>query len=117
MSKTDEIAVESLTAETAKIELERLATEIARHDALYHQNDAPEVSDADYDALRARNAAIEARFPDLVREDSPSLRVGAVAAEKFDKVTHAVPMLSLSNAFNSPLKASSLWILFCNIIG
>ncbi|MCP5084982.1 MAG: NAD-dependent DNA ligase LigA [Alphaproteobacteria bacterium] len=100
MTKPDEIAVEELTAETAKIELQRLAEDIARHDTLYHQNDAPEVSDAEYDALRNRNAAIEAQFPDLVREDSPSLRVGAVAAEKFDKVTHAVPMLSLSNAFN-----------------
>ena len=100
MTDTEQTAVESLTAEAAKIELERLAGEIARHDTAYHQNDAPEVSDAEYDALRLRNAAIEARFPDLVRGDSPSLRVGAAAAEKFDKITHAVPMLSLSNAFN-----------------
>ncbi|MEM1199620.1 MAG: NAD-dependent DNA ligase LigA [Pseudomonadota bacterium] len=100
MTETEQTAVESLSAEAAKIELERLAGEIAHHDAAYHQNDAPEVSDAEYDALRLRNAAIEARFPDLVREDSPSLRVGAAAAEKFDKITHAVPMLSLSNAFN-----------------
>ena len=100
MTDTEQTAVESLSAEAAKIELERLAAEIAHHDEAYHQNDAPEVSDAEYDALRLRNAAIEARFPDLVRENSPSHRVGAAAAEKFDKITHAVPMLSLSNAFN-----------------
>ncbi|MEM8687048.1 MAG: NAD-dependent DNA ligase LigA [Pseudomonadota bacterium] len=100
MTDTEQTAVESLSAEAAKTELERLAAEISHHDTAYHQNDAPEVSDAEYDALRLRNAAIEARFPDLVREDSPTLRVGAAAAEKFDKITHAVPMLSLSNAFN-----------------
>lgn len=100
MSEADDIDVDGLTPEAAKAELERLAAEIGRHDALYYQNDAPEVSDAEYDALRLRNSAIEARFPDLVRDDSPSLRVGAVAAEKFDKITHAVPMLSLSNAFH-----------------
>ncbi len=100
MSDTEQTAVESLSAEAAKIELERLAAAIAHHDTAYHQNDAPEVSDAEYDALRLRNSAIEARFPDLVRKDSPSQRVGAAAAEKFDKITHAVPMLSLSNAFN-----------------
>ncbi len=93
-------AVETLTAEEARAELERLASEIARHDELYYQNDDPEVSDAEYDALRQRNIAIEAQFPDLVRADSPSARVGAAPAEKFDKVTHAVPMLSLSNAFS-----------------
>jgi len=80
-------------------ELARLAGEIAEHDRRYYQEDAPSISDADYDALRQRNDAIEARFPHLVRDDSPARRVGAAPAEKFDKVTHAVPMLSLGNAF------------------
>ncbi len=92
-------AVEALSAAEAEAELARLAREIAYHDARYHGDDAPEISDADYDALRARNLAIEARFPALVREDSPSRRVGFVAQEKFGKVRHAVPMLSLDNAF------------------
>lgn len=94
------IAIESLSTSQALAELARLAGEIAGHDKRYHQEDAPTVSDADYDALRRRNDAIEVRFPDLVREDSPSGRVGAAPVEKFDKVTHAVPMLSLSNVFN-----------------
>lgn len=94
------IAIESLSLAQAAAELARLAGEIAGHDKRYHQEDAPTVSDADYDALRRRNDAIEVRFPDLVREDSPSGRVGAAPVEKFDKVTHAVPMLSLSNVFN-----------------
>jgi DNA ligase (NAD+) len=92
-------AVEALDAAEAEAELARLAREIAYHDARYHGEDAPEISDADYDALRARNLAIEARFPALLREDSPSRRVGFVAQEKFGKVRHAVPMLSLDNAF------------------
>jgi DNA ligase (NAD+) len=86
-------------AETAA-ELERLAGEIAHHDALYYRQDQPEISDAEYDALRERNAAIEARFPHLVREDSPSARVGAAPVEAFGKVMHAVPMLSLGNVFD-----------------
>jgi DNA ligase (NAD+) len=93
--------VNALTAEEAVAELERLAAEIARHDRLYYTNDAPEVPDASYDALRRRNAAIEARFPELVRSDSPTHRVGAPAAEKFGKVRHAVAMLSLDNAFDA----------------
>ncbi len=91
--------VDRLTAAEAKRELARLAEEIAQHDRRYYQEDAPSISDADYDALRKRNTAIEARFPDLVRPDSPSLRVGARPSERFAKVIHAVPMLSLDNAF------------------
>ena len=94
------IATDKLTEPQAKAELKRLAAAIGEHDKRYYQEDAPTVSDADYDALRRRNEEIEARFPDLVRADSPSRRVGAQAASKFAKVRHAVPMLSLGNAFN-----------------
>ena len=83
----------------ASAELERLAKEIARHNLLYHNEDAPEISDADYDALVRRNAELEARFPHLVREDSPSRMVGAAPAAHLAKVAHALPMLSLENAF------------------
>jgi DNA ligase (NAD+) len=92
--------VETLTEAEARRELARLAMEIAHHDALYHQQDAPEISDADYDELRQRNDAIEARFPKLVRADSPSRRVGAPVAAGFAKVKHSRPMLSLSNVFS-----------------
>ncbi|MGA8934993.1 MAG: NAD-dependent DNA ligase LigA [Pseudolabrys sp.] len=88
-----------LTEAQAKAELKRLAGEIAAHDKRYYQQDAPTVTDAAYDALRQRNAAIEARFPALIRGDSPSRRVGAAPTGKFKKVRHAVPMLSLDNAF------------------
>src|SRR5579872_4690482 len=90
---------EELTAEEARAELARLAAEIGHHDRLYYASDAPEISDAEYDALRERNKAIEARFPALVRADSPSRRVGAAPAAGFAKVTHSMPMLSLENAF------------------
>jgi DNA ligase (NAD+) len=85
-------------AEAAK-ELEWLAKEIARHNRLYHSEDAPEISDADYDALMRRNQALEAEFPHLVREDSPSRQVGAAPEGPLAKVAHALPMLSLDNAF------------------
>jgi DNA ligase (NAD+) len=93
------LPVDKLTEAQAKAELTRLADEIGAHDKRYYQEDAPTVSDAVYDALRRRNEEIEARFPDLVRADSPSRRVGAQPSQKFAKVRHAVPMLSLGNAF------------------
>ncbi len=93
-------AVDTLTEAQARDELQKLAREIEEHDRRYHGEDAPTISDAEYDALRRRNLAIEQRFPDLVREDSPSRRVGAPVSEKFEKVRHKVPMLSLDNAFS-----------------
>ncbi len=101
MSKTiTDIDVDALGEGQAKDALALLAAEILRHDELYHGQDAPEVTDAEYDALRRQNLAIEQRFPDLIREDSPSRRVGFVALDKFEKLEHAIPMLSLENAFN-----------------
>lgn len=91
--------VAALSEAEAAEELARLAADIAAHDAAYYQDDAPSVSDADYDALRRRNDAIEARFPQLTRSDSPSERVGATPNSAFGKLEHAVPMLSLGNAF------------------
>ena len=89
-----------LTDTEATAELARLAAEIAHHNRLYHTDDAPEISDADYDALVRRNQAIEAAFPHLVRVDSPSKAVGAAPAGHLAKVTHARPMFSLDNAFS-----------------
>jgi len=96
---TRDIAVADLTEKQAKAELQSLAKVIGEHDVAYYTQDAPTVTDAEYDALRKRNDAIEKRFPDLVRTDSPSKRVGAAAGGGFKKVNHAVPMLSLGNAF------------------
>ena len=98
-SDASKIKPADLTEAQAKAELKQLAAEIAAHDKRYYQQDKPTVTDAAYDALRERNAAIEKRFPDLVRSDSPSRRVGAAPTGKFKKVRHAMPMLSLDNAF------------------
>ena len=95
------VVVDALSPAQAKDELKRLAKLIRHHDELYYRQDAPEISDAEYDALRLRNAAIEARFPKLVRPDSPSRRVGAAPVDGFGKVRHRVPMLSLGNAFDA----------------
>src|SRR5262245_62257111 len=92
--------VAELDEAEATSELKHLASEIAHHDELYYRKDAPEISDAEYDTLRARNDEIEARFPHLVRDDSPSLRVGAAPVAAFGKVRHRVPMLSIDNAFS-----------------
>ncbi len=92
--------VDALSEAEAKAELKYLAAEIARHDLLYYAEDAPVISDADYDALRRANEAIEARFPRLIRKDSPSKRIGAAPHAKFAKVVHRMPMLSLGNVFS-----------------
>src|SRR5947209_16270669 len=91
--------VAGLTKAQAKVELKRLTLELERHDKAYYQDDAPKISDAQYDALRKRFNAIEARFPELVSADSPSQKIGAAPSGKFRKIRHAVPMLSLDNAF------------------
>lgn len=93
-------SIQNLSRDEAKAELARLAEMLARANRAYHTADAPDISDADYDALKRRNAEIEQRFPDLKRVDSPSEQVGAVPAEGFSKITHAVAMLSLANAFD-----------------
>ena len=93
------ISVAELTQEQAAQELEFLSKELARHDALYHAKDQPEISDAEYDALKRRNEAIEEAFPNLVRADGPSRRVGAAPAAGFQQIVHARPMLSLDNLF------------------
>ena len=96
---TSKIAVEALSEKQATAEHARLAADIAAHDRRYYQDDAPTVPDAEYDLLRRRYEAIEARFPELRTLESLSLRVGAAPARGFAKVRHAVPMLSLANAF------------------
>jgi DNA ligase (NAD+) len=91
--------VANFTKAQAKVEYMRLALELEGHDKRYYQEDAPTVSDAEYDALRQRYNAIEKRFPEFVTSDSPSQKVGAAPSGRFKKVRHAVPMLSLDNAF------------------
>src|ERR1700726_97538 len=91
--------VSRLARAQARVEPKRLALEIEGHDKRYYQDDAPKISDADYDALRKRLNAIEARFPEFVTSDSPSQKIGAQPSGRFAKVRHAVPMLSLDNAF------------------
>ena len=99
-SKSEELAVEVLTEEQAQTELRQLSQVLGRANIAYHANDAPEISDAEYDRLKLRNAAVEARFPRLKRADSPSDQVGARPGDGFSKVRHAVRMLSLGNAFD-----------------
>src|SRR5579871_2465413 len=91
--------VADLTRAQAKVEHMRLTLEIERHDKAYYQDDAPDVTDAEYDALRQRFNAIEKRFPEFVSAESPSQKVGAAPSGRFKKVRHAIPMLSLDNAF------------------
>ena len=97
---TGSVDVANLNEEQAREELARLADLIGAANIAYHQSDAPQISDAEYDALKRRNAEIEGRFPHLKRSDSPSDQVGAPVSEGFSKVTHAVRMLSLGNAFD-----------------
>jgi len=92
--------VAELSEDEARRELAQLAMDIAYHDARYHKEDAPVITDADYDAMRRRNEEIEARFPDLVRKDSPTFRVGGGLKSGFGKIRHSRPMLSLGNAFS-----------------
>ena len=99
MTRKDQKVVEDLSEKEAKAEHAKLEAEISEHDRLYYQKDAPKVSDAEYDALRRRLNAIEARFPDLKTLTSPSMKIGAAPSGRFPKVRHAVPMLSLANAF------------------
>ena len=97
---TTQTEVSGLTRDSARKELKRLADVLNAANTAYHGADAPEISDAEYDKLKRRNAQIEARFPDLKRADSPSDQVGTTPTDGFSKVTHAVPMLSLGNAFD-----------------
>ncbi len=94
------MAVEALSPLEARAEFDALAREIAEHDRHYHEDDAPVISDADYDALRLRYEAIRERFPDFILADGLAAKVGSKPSEKFNKIRHRVPMLSLSNGFS-----------------
>ena len=96
---TGSVDVANLNEEQAREELARLADLIGAANIAYHQSDAPQISDAEYDALKRRNSEIEGRFPHLKRSDSPSDQVGAPVSDGFSKVTHAVRMLSLGKCF------------------
>ncbi|WP_420567211.1 NAD-dependent DNA ligase LigA [Thalassovita sp.] len=113
---TDKIAVENLTEQEARDELARLARVIAAANTAYHTDDAPEISDAEFDALKARNNRIESLFPHLKRPDSPSDVVGAPTAEGFGKVKHAVRMMSLGNAFDD-VEVSEFDGFVCGYLG
>ena len=89
-----------MSEDQAREELARLGAELSAHDNAYYGNDAPAISDAEYDALKQRALDIEAKFPSLTRADSPSQKVGAPVSEQFAEVRHGVPMLSLDNAFD-----------------
>ncbi|HEU4838651.1 MAG TPA: NAD-dependent DNA ligase LigA, partial [Micavibrio sp.] len=93
-------ALFDLSAEDARARHKKLVRDIARHDDLYHGKDAPEISDADYDKLRRELEKIEAQFPELMTDQSPSVKVGAAPSKGFKKVKHSVSMLSLSNVFS-----------------
>jgi len=97
---TASIAVDDLAEKEARAEHKRLSQEIGYHDKLYHEKDAPEISDAEYDRLRQRLKAVEARFPELVDISSPTQRVAPTPTTAFAKVRHGKPMLSLDNAFS-----------------
>ena len=97
---TNEPLVEDLTKEQATAELAELAAQLAAANAAYHRDDAPVMPDAEFDRLKRRNQAIEARFPDLKRSDSPTDQIGAPIAEAFAKVKHRQRMMSLANAFS-----------------
>lgn len=98
--KIDEKPVNELTKEEAAEELARIAGEMAKSDIAYYQNDAPYLTDSQYDALKHRNLDIEARFPDLIRADSPSKKIGAPILSAFSKIKHRFPMLSLADVFS-----------------
>ena len=92
--------IETITEKQAAAELEKIAQEMAKADIAYYQNDAPYMSDAEYDALKQRNIELEAQFPQLIRPDSPSKRIGAPLQSGFGKVAHRFPMLSLGDVFS-----------------
>ena len=93
------VTTKKMTEADAANRLMRLAKDVAHHNRLYHDNDAPEISDAEYDALMRENAALEGEFPHLIRADSPSKAVGSAPTSALAKVRHAKAMLSLDNAF------------------